>query len=78
MVTTPSSSGWRRLLEDGEPELGEPVKEQHAVVGERHLALAWGMPPPPTRAGEEMLWCGARNGRAVTSGAPAGSIPATL
>ena len=64
-------------LQRREPVLRELVEEEHAEVGEADLA-GRGVPPPPTRPGEEMVWCGARKGRRVTSGTPGGSRPATL
>ena len=45
------------------------VEEQHAVVGEL-TSPGRGGAPPPTRPAAEIVWCGARNGRAVTSAAP--------
>ena len=57
-------------LERGARELRQLVEEQHAVVGERHLAGQPAAAPPPTRPDGEIVWCGARNGRAATSPPP--------
>ncbi len=77
MVTSPSSSGWRR------PSRAESL---YSGNSSRKSTPRWarltspgrGVPPPPTSPGEEMVWCGARKGRRTTSGSPGGSSPATL
>ena len=47
-------------------ELRQFVQEQHAVVGQADLARA-GDAPPPISPASEMVWCGAAEGRVVTS-----------
>ena len=58
-------------------ELGELVQKEHAAWLSE-ISPGRGMRPPPTRPACEMVWCGARNGRAVMSGVLLGSWPATL
>jgi hypothetical protein len=53
-------------LDRGARELGHLVEEQHADVRERDLAGLRRAPAAEQRA-LEMVWCGARNGRSVTS-----------
>jgi hypothetical protein len=51
MVTTWSSSGWRRVSRTSRGELGEFVEEEHAVVGEGDLAGARDHPAADDRGG---------------------------
>jgi hypothetical protein len=61
-------------LQDMAAELGQFIQEEHAVVGQRHLA-GW---PPPISPASEMVWWGARHGRVVTHAVRSPVRPATL
>ena len=64
-------------LQDMAAELGQFIQEQHAVVGQRHLARH-GHVAPPISPASEMVWWGARNGRVVTNAVRSPVRPATL
>ena len=75
IVTRPSSSGWRSDFEAAAIELGKFVEEQNAVVGQRDLArLRDRCRRRPCRR-REIVWCGLRNGRVLSSDSPGGSRP---
>ena len=76
IVTRPSSSGWRSASRLGALELGQLVEEQHAVVGQRRLARAAAASRRRPGPAAEIVWCGARNGRALIR--PPAWRPATL
>ena len=74
IVTSPSSSGWRRPSRAEQAELGELVEEEDAEVGEAHLARTRRR-AAADEAGAEIVWCGARNGRRATSACAGGKQP---
>ena len=66
----------RQHLQDMAAELGEFIQQEHAMVGQRHLA-GIGTWPPPISPASEMVWWGARNGRVVTNAVRPPVRPAT-
>ena len=64
-------------LEQVPYELPQLIEEENAMMCQRDLARQRHLHPPisPT---SEMVWCGARNGREVTTAVRAPVRPATL
>ena len=77
IVTSPSSSGWRRPSRAETRNSGNSSRNRTPRCA-RLTSPGRGVAPPPTRPTAEMVWCGARNGRRTTSATPGGSTPATL
>ena len=72
--TTPSSSGCRSASSAGRWNSGSSSRSSTPRCA-RLASPGRGPGPPPTIAAVEALWCGARNGRRVTSGRSGGSSP---
>jgi hypothetical protein len=52
-------------LQDVAPARRQFIQEEHAIVGQQHLARHRHVPPPISPA-SEMVWWGARHGRVVS------------
>ena len=66
IVTRPSSSGWRSASSAGRMN-SESSSRKSTPLWASVASPGVGGDPPPTRPEAETVWCGARNGRRVTS-----------
>ena len=75
-LITPSSSGWRSASSAGRTNSGSSSSKRTPRCA-RLASPGRGPRPPPTIAGADAVWCGARNGGVVISGCSGGRSPAT-
>ena len=76
-TTTPSSSGWRSASSTERGNSGSSSRSSTPRCA-RLTSPGRGVGPPPTIAGAEAPWCGARNGGTATSGRlRMAAVPAT-
>ena len=76
MVTQPSSSGCRRTSRTRRSNSGISSRKSTPWCASE-ISPGRGIVPPPTNATLEIVWWGARNGRALSKPAPAFRAPAT-
>ena len=76
MLITRSSSGWRITSSTIRLNSGSSSRNSTPLCA-RLISPGVGLVPPPTSATGEMVWCGERNGRTVSSVEPRFSLPAT-
>src|SRR5438094_4437884 len=77
MHTVPSSSGWRITSSTLRGNSGSSSKKSTPLWAS-DTSPGRGITPPPISPASEMVWCGARNGRAPTRPEGESSTPATL
>ena len=77
MVTLPSSKGCRITSSTLRGNSGSSSRNKTPLC-ESETSPGRGMMPPPISPASEIVWCGERNGRTLTSPAAASSTPATL
>ena len=75
-ITRPDSSGWRRASSAPRWNSGNSSRNRTPKWAS-DTSPGRGRVPPPTSAAMLAEWCGARNGRCLMSGVPAGSWSAT-
>jgi len=76
IVTILSSNGCRSTSRTRPSNSGNSSRKSTPRCA-RLISPGRGQRPPPTNPAWLTVWCGARNGRARTSGIPDGSSPAT-
>ena len=76
MHTLRSSIGWRITSSAERLNSGNSSRKSTPLCAS-DISPGWGMPPPPTNAASEIVWCGLRNGRCAIRDVLAGSLPAT-
>ena len=77
IVTCPISSGWRSTSRLRRLNSGNSSRN-NTPWWAMLISPGVGTLPPPTMPASLIVWCGARNGRAVNSGSPGGSRPMAL
>jgi hypothetical protein len=76
IVTMPSSSGCRSTSSTLRGNSGSSSRNSSPLCASE-TSPGRGIMPPPISPASEMVWCGERNGRCVTSPCSASSTPAT-